>query len=320
MDPQNKLMDAFNEYMAFRKGAGYSTANYVSQLVPFIDYCNVNFPGTETVTQEMVDGWIKKRSTELHAKSQASLVGVIRQFSRFLCFLGMGAFIPDDEYKVHYGRYYPHLFTDTELEKLFDCFDSWKPNPYRPKIRAELVNPVLFRMLYCCGMRPAEPLHLLYRDINLESGDIYIRETKNKKERHIIMSEDLKNLCVSYNRIINDDGRTWFFEHDGGPYSIYWLGDQFRRCWKQLGISASVSPRPYDLRHAFATRNLMRWVDEKRDVMVLIPFLSAYMGHVRISETLYYVHLLPERLRKSSGVDWSQFSAIYGKDGGMVET
>lgn len=320
MSQQNKLMDAFNDYMAFRKGAGYSTSDYESQLIPFINYCNDNYPESKTITQEMVDGWIEKKAAVLCAKSQSSLVSMLRQFSRFLCFLGMDAFIPDDEYNVHYTRYYPHLFTDTELEQLFDCFDSWKPNPHRPKIRAELVNPVLFRMLYCCGMRPAEPLRLLYHDVNLENGDIYIRETKNKKERHIIMSEDMRKLCTKYNDIINDDDRNWFFEHDGGPYSIYWLGDQFRRCWKQLGVSSSVSPRPYDLRHAFATRNLMRWVDEKRDIMVLIPFLSAYMGHVRISQTLYYVHLLPERLRKSSGVDWSQFSSIYGKDGETDET
>jgi hypothetical protein len=55
----------------------------------------------------------------------------------------------------------------------------------------------------------------------------------------------------------------------------------------------------------------MRWTDEGRDAMTLLPYLSAYMGHSQFQYTLYYVHLLPERLRGSAGVDWSQFDAIY---------
>ncbi len=317
MENPKSLMDAFDEYMAYRQGTGYSTKDYVSQLVPFIDYCNCAFPDAATITMEMVDGWLAKKHTS--AKSQSNLVSAIRQFARFLRFLGQDAFIPDEEYNVRYERYYPHLFTDGELEALFDSFDSCEFNPHRPNVRGDLVNPVLFRMMYCCGMRPSEPLHLMCRDINLESGDIYIRESKMKKDRHIIMSEDLRELCIKYNQTAAADGRTWFFEHDGKPYSIHWVGSQFRRCWGRTGISSNPKPRPYDLRHAFATRNLMRWVDEKRDVMALIPFLSVYMGHSVIRDTLYYVHLLPERLRKSAGIDWERFSVIYGKDGRLDE-
>ncbi len=35
--------------------------------------------------------------------------------------------------------------------------------------------------------------------------------------------------------------------------------------------------------------------------MALMPYLSTYMGHVTLEETLYYVHLLPERLKSSPG-------------------
>ena len=58
----------------------------------------------------------------------------------------------------------------------------------------------------------------------------------------------------------------------------------------------------------------MRWIDEKRDVMVLIPFLSAYMGHVSLEETLYYVHLHPERLKVSPGIDWDMLKEIYATE------
>lgn len=63
----------------------------------------------------------------------------------------------------------------------------------------------------------------------------------------------------------------------------------------------------------------MRWIDEERDIMVLIPFLSAYMGHVSLEETLYYVHLLPERLKVSPGIDWDMLRDIYAPEGGAYE-
>ena len=67
------------------------------------------------------------------------------------------------------------------------------------------------------------------------------------------------------------------------------------------------------MRHAFASRNIIRWIDSGRDVMELLPYLSAYMGHSELTSTLYYVHLLPEKLRKSRGIDWEQLSCIFGK-------
>ena len=176
-----------------------------------------------------------------------------------------------------------------------------------------MVLPPLFRMMYCCGMRPGEPLMLLRRDVDTRNGDVYIRETKRHKDRHIIMSGNMRDMCMAYDSAAGD--RTWFFGHDGKPYSTKWMTSQFHRRWKEAGISGHGIPRPYDLRHAFASRNIMRWVEQDLDVMAMLPFLSSYMGHSEITSTLYYVHLLPEKLRRSAKIDWSQFSVIYGKDG-----
>ena len=76
------------------------------------------------------------------------------------------------------------------------------------------------------------------------------------------------------------------------------------------------SERSDFLRHAFASRNLARWIDAGNDVMALLPALSAYMGHSELASTLYYVHLLPERLRASAGVDWELLSAASLRPGG----
>ena len=43
---------------------------------------------------------------------------------------------------------------------------------------------------------------------------------------------------------------------------------------------------------------------------VMLPFLRAYMGHSEMSSTLYYVHLLPENMRRSAKVDWAKLNAV----------
>jgi len=42
----------------------------------------------------------------------------------------------------------------------------------------------------------------------------------------------------------------------------------------------------------------------------MLPYLRAYMGHEELSETAYYIHILPENLVKSAGVDWAALNNL----------
>lgn len=115
----------------------------------------------------------------------------------------------------------------------------------------------------------------------------------------------MPKICRKYDGIAGS--REWFFQStDGHPVSTHWMTRMFRRCWKQSPGCGNTRSRPYDLRHAFATHTIMRWIDNGNDVMALMPYLSAYMGHSKISSTFYYIHLLPQRLRESAGIDWTK--------------
>jgi hypothetical protein len=52
------------------------------------------------------------------------------------------------------------------------------------------------------------------------------------------------------------------------------------------------------------------WLDDGQPLMANLPYLRTYMGHDNISETLYYIHLLPENLVKTSGIDWETFDGM----------
>ena len=53
--------------------------------------------------------------------------------------------------------------------------------------------------------------------------------------------------------------------------------------------------------------------------MTLMPYLSTYMGHVSMEKTLYYVHLLPERIKSSPGINWDMMGDIYSAEEDFYE-
>lgn len=311
----DELMVDLEKMMDYRKSAGYSVEPYPSTLKPFIKFLAEKYPTSSKITQNVVDEWLKHHPFSKDT-SQAAFISRLRQFTRFLHAIGKECFIPDEDYTVRCQRYNPYLFNDTELTRLFNSIDTYKS--HIRNYRTELIIPVLFRMMYCCGMRPAEPLHLRTEDVNLTTGDIYIRQTKLKKDRHILMSKDMLKLCKAYDSLMGK--HEWFFHSTKGePISTDWMRCQFHKCWELSGLVKRGNPRPYDLRHVFATRTMTRWIDSGKDIMVLLPYLSAYMGHANINNTLYYIHLLPDKLRTSSGVNWGMFDEVYGEVGNDVE-
>lgn len=239
------LEDYFLKMQAFREAAGYATVTYKVTLMPFLEFCCSHYPEADSIAQEMVDGWLVFKAYSVN--TQAAFIACLRQYCRYVNFLGEKAYIPDEDYTLKRIAYEPYLFTDSELQTLFDTMDGYKASTNNKKYKPELIVPPMFRMMYCCGMRPAEPLHLKCGDINLDTGDVYIRETKRHKERHIIMSQDMLGLCRRYDGIAGK--RTWFFEYNNGPYDRKWMTAQFYHCWKRSGLPGHGRPRPYDLRY-----------------------------------------------------------------------
>ncbi|HTQ93935.1 MAG TPA: tyrosine-type recombinase/integrase, partial [Streptosporangiaceae bacterium] len=168
---------------------------------------------------------------------------------------------------------------------------------YRSPFR-EYTIPVIFRLILGAGLRPPEARRLRRRDVDADNAMVMIERSKRNKDRRVPVSEDLAGLLGRFDHLadLRCPGREWFFaDQHGRQYSPAWLIASYHRCRELAGGIAPAST-PYTLRHNFATRTLMRWVEEGKDIEAWLPYLAAYMGHQRYSSTAWYVHLLPERL------------------------
>lgn len=68
---------------------------------------------------------------------------------------------------------------------------------------------------------------------------------------------------------------------------------------RQIGLRGPTDrhgPRWHDFRHRLALQTLVRWYREDVDVDRHLPELSTYLGHVKVSDTYWYVSATPELL------------------------
>lgn len=193
----------------------------------------------------------------------------------------------------------PYIYSKEDLSKLFKEMDSLQPSLRSPT--KHLVVSVIFRMIYCCGLRPVEARRLRREDVNLFDGTVNILESKGHKDRIVVLSEDMRELCRNYDQRVEaiHPERRYFFQSPSvrgdGMYSMEWIIPTFRKFLQTAGISGygEIRPKLYDLRHTFATHRLYQWVKGGKDINACLAYLSEYMGHSNLESTAYYIHLLP---------------------------
>ena len=303
-------IDAMFDY---RAACRYKRTTHRPYLLRFDKFCADNFPEETELTREIVHAWVD--SETITPRGLTGAASTIRQFGKYLNAVDEEAYILPDKFAPSRTASTPYLFTDDELSALFAEIDRLPQKKSEPFLHE--IAPVLFRLIYTCGLRPNEGRELLTENVNLTTGEILITNTKKNKERIVVMSDDMLSLCRRYDarRNIFGNGSLYFFPASDGNtiinatvYAALNCAWSAATCTPQNRVPRSI--RVYDLRHRFASACLNRWLDEGRDLMAMLPYLRAYMGHGKLSETAYYIHILPENLVKSHAVDWSVFNAM----------
>jgi len=228
-------------------------------------------------------------------------------------FIGHEAYIIPIEIVAKKEDFEPYIFTDDELFAFFKVIDSIRFSPKR--YFADYTLPMFFRIAYGCGLRPNELYNLRRCDVNLREQTLFVYNSKAKRDRLITLTADLHDLCSKYDKITQQyfPERLWFFHIAKEINSRKaWFGYHLKKYWRiaKLDKRLGYCPRVYDFRHNYATRILTRWFDDGKDIMTLMPYLSSYMGHIQLHSTMYYVHLLPERLRQNKAFDWNKFEML----------
>jgi site-specific recombinase XerD len=287
--------DYLHRFLGQKRAIGYKYVIESWELGEFDRYMLAYYPNATTLELDMINDWASHRPNEIGNKSSNNRFTVMRQFASFLLGCGCYADMPDScKRRIH--AFTPYIFTHHQISQMFAVLDSWsKEKRTSPVFK---ILPLLFRTLYCCGLRISEALNLTVGKVDLEKGNLLITDSKYGKERLLPMSSTLLTLYCGYFGIFKKhDTKDEFLFCINGKTAISrrTIYTHFRKLLWECGISHNgQGPRIHDFRHTFAVHSLVNWTRQGIDINVALPYLSTYLGHSNLSSTSQYLRLTAE--------------------------
>ena len=275
-----------------KKSCGFIYDYESYMLKKFDEFCVAHGYSEPLITREIAMEWAIQRDTEsVNYRNQR--VSFLRQLSLYMISVGINSYIP--RRNASKATAVPHIPDAEELGELFAVIDSYLPTNNNWHIFS-MEYQMLFRLFYCCGLRLAEGCSLKKDDVDLSKGILTIRASKGKKDRLVYMAEDMCSLCRAYDEKISRQlpKRVWFFpgKKDGKPFSKTSIDTKFKQFWMMTACSKSCDKHPtvHALRHAHVVDRMNQWMLDGVSLDAMMPYLSRYLGHSGINETMYYYH------------------------------
>lgn len=188
--------------------------------------------------------------------------------------------------------------TDADIREFFrqvDIYDT--ASTTSSFIRMALEYKILFRIIYCCGLRNNEACSLKNDNINLSNGKLTILHSKGDKNRVVYLPEDLRELCMDYKLTMQERFGVyseWFFPGKNPNIHIPKTSVDriFNKFWNATNTSKCCDKKPtvHCLRHAYVIKRVNLWMESYISLQVMMPYLSNYLGHKGSIETFYYYH------------------------------
>jgi len=281
----------------------------------------------QDLTSESFQQWISTR-LQLASSVRGYWMRITRNFCLYRRRTAPDCFVPDlSQFPIPHQTVKPYIFHETEIVRILAKIRQLPPGARSPLRRHNMLLAVT--LLYTAGLRKSELLRLTLRDCDLCEGTLLIRESKFHKSRLLPLSRDaLKAIeMVLQERqsrrlpLSPESPLLWNGYGKGGTYSGASLNESISDLLQKSGVrtAAGRPPRVHDFRYTFAAHALLRWYRAGKNVQAKLPALAAYMGHVSIVSTEYYLRFVEELSTVASERFQSRFGTLISsaaEDGG----
>ncbi|NDZ17828.1 integrase [Variovorax sp. WS11] len=301
----NTLHQAIQEYLTMRRDLGFKLREAGKGLHHFAAFMRQRHAAY--ITSELALAWAQqpRDATPAHWAQRLSFV---RGFARYRSAIDPRTQIPPPgllPFQPRRAR--PYLYSDEEIRRLLREALVMPCRHKRDAIRPQLFH-CLFGLLSVTGLRLSEALNLKLPDVDLHSAVLTIRGAKLGKDRLVPLHT---STCQVLRQYLAKRSHHWadrpvsayvFVSNRGNRLDGAEVHRTFYALSRQIGLrglSDSHGPRLHDMRHRFATNTLVRWYQRDQDPERLLPVLSAYLGHVHVADTQWYLNASPELMREA---------------------
>ena len=277
------FLQGFRDYLIAQTVSPHTRNAYLSDLVQ----CSTSVPRTMTdwTHDDISDVLISLTKQGKSPRSIARTLSALRSFYKFLREQNIRTDNPIAAHKTpKMGRALPKDLSEADVEALIHAPDIHTALGLRDR--------AMFEVLYACGLRVSELIHLRLDLINLNQGYLRILG-KGNKERLLPLGQIAAEWLEKYIR----DARPQlykiatdyvFLSQQGGIMSRQNFWYAIKRHALKAGIQTELSP--HTLRHAFATHLLNHGAD--------LRVVQMLLGHSDLSTTQIYTHVAQVRMQQ----------------------
>jgi len=296
------LSKDLEEYLSIRRGLGFKLkedGRSLSKFVSFLDEQNASH-----ITTELAVRWAVRPKNAQQAH-WARRLRMVRLFAEYRKATDPRTEVPPQNLLPYlYHRKPPYIYTGSQIMRLMKAASQLPSTvPSTAGLRARTYY-TLFGLLSVTGMRISEALGINREDLDIKQAVLTILGTKYGKSRFVPIHKSTQQALQRYarfrDRICRKPKTQSFFVDERGMRLGYWgVLRTFVRLSREIGLrgpSDSYGPRMHDFRHRFAVRTLVCWYRKGVDVEQHIHVLSTYLGHVKVSDTYWYLSAVPELL------------------------
>jgi len=295
----NTLREAVREYLDMRRGLGFKLREAGKELIDFVRFLEQH--NASYITQALALAWAQQPSN-VQPAYWARRLSFVRGFARYRSATDPRTQIPPQGLlPFQPKRARPYLYSEEEIRSLLRAALRMPHRYERGKLRPWTYY-CLFGLLSVSGLRLGEARNLELQDVDLEAAVLTIRGAKFGKTRLVPLHASTCAVLADY---IARRQRHWAGRAassrgnrlDGGE-----IHRTFYTLSRQIGLrgpSDSHGPRLHDMRHRFATNTRIQWYRSGQDPERRLPLLSAYLGHVHVADTQWYLEGSPELMREA---------------------
>jgi len=294
------LREALADYLRVRRRLGFEMPRDGRLLEGFVEF--LERAGAARITTELALTWARL-PVHAHPHRWRQRLSVARGFARHLATIDPASEVPsEDLLPGHRPRIAPYIYTVEEIAALIAAAGRLRPPPRAAR------HQTLIGLLAITGMRPGEALALDRQDVDLRDGVLHVRAGKQKKQREVPLHESTISALREYAhqrdaRFPTPSTAAFFISARGRRVARQELNRTFMKLIGEIGLEgrgARARPRPHDLRHAFAVRTLLDWLEAGEDIDRRMPLLSTFLGHVDPASTYWYLEAVPELFERIS--------------------
>jgi integrase/recombinase XerD len=296
----NTLRRSVQEYLSMRRSFGFKLEEAGKRLPDFVTFMEQRC--APYITTALALEWAQQ-PLNVQPAEWARRLSFVRGFALHRSATDSRTQIPPQgllPFRPKRAR--PYLYTADEIRRLLHAALSMRCRYERGEL-LPWTYYCLFGLLSVSGLRLGEARNLELQDVDLKAGVLTIRGTKFGKSRLVPLHASTCEVLVDY---IARRNRHWaerpvssylFVSSWGNRLDNAQIHRAFYVLSRQIGmrgLSESHGPRLHDMRHVFATNTLVRWYKTDQDPERLLPILSAYLGHVHVADTQWYLSGAPE--------------------------